>query len=105
MFDFQDKKPILGSVGNRTPIEDPVAGNNGTAVIIRIRDFIDVVEESLNLLAPNSKGSLITANTNGDLVNVNLGPSNFSLVSQPSSLSGMAWIEMVSLDTEQTILA
>lgn len=58
MVNFQSKKLVQGSANNSL-IEDPIEGSNGTAVVFRVNDFIQTVEDTLN----SSMGGQVTRST------------------------------------------
>lgn len=102
LFDLSNYKVTVGSI-NVSPREDPINGPNGTAVTTRFNNFVEGVQGLFNMALPNNKGGLVTASQDGRLLELARGPSFYSLVSSPTSETGLAWEPRVDLTTDQSI--
>ena len=100
---FETYKIIMGSAANQHVIEDPIKGSNGTAVITRMNNFIDVVGETFDDFLPSIKGALSTVNTNNKAQDIVPGPNGYCLVSDTSSDIGLSFQERVNLSSNQNI--
>ena len=99
---FEAYKLVKGTA-NTYIFEDPVQGSNGTAVVTRINNFIDVVGESFLELQPQVRGGITTLNTRGELEDIVLGQNKYCLVVDTSTTTGLAYQERVDLNSNQSI--
>lgn len=102
MFNFTGLNIVQGSA-NTVIREDPVEGSNAIAAIVRINNFMDEMARIFNATTPSSKGSLMSANANGEPVELTIGPTNYCLTVSPTTPSGLAWQERVDTLTDQSI--
>lgn len=102
MFNFDPRKILLGSVGNQSPIEDPTAGPNGTAVLTRFNEFLDALEMELNSKLPHIPGQVLIGTVGGFKL-LNLGSNRDVLAADHTSADGIVWSPRVDLTTDQVI--
>lgn len=102
MVNLSDYKIVLGTA-NTTIYEDPIAGSNGTAMIVKVNGLIEALEEEINKGIPTAKGNLLTADINNNPIQLTPGANGECLVADSTRGVGLSFEPRVDLVSDQVI--